>query len=79
MSQNPWGLHNFQGCKEKLVTLLKDRLYVVGAIGVTIVVIQVRSNDVFSLQHHYTAKKTGRENKESDQLREVFLMYKQIC
>lgn len=33
----------FQGCKDKLETLLKDKLYVVGAIGVTVVVIQVRS------------------------------------
>ena len=45
---NPWGLFHFQGCKEKLKTVLKDALYVVGAIGVTIVVIQVRSKDIFS-------------------------------
>lgn len=32
---------NTEGCKEKLKTLLKDALYVVGAIGVTIVVIQI--------------------------------------
>lgn len=30
-----------EGCKEKLKTLLKDALYVVGAIGITIVVIQI--------------------------------------
>ncbi|KAL9955409.1 hypothetical protein ACROYT_G036723 [Oculina patagonica] len=30
-----------EGCKDKLETLLKDKLYIVGAIGVTVVVIQI--------------------------------------
>lgn len=79
IAPNLCGLSNFQGCKEKLKTLLKDALYVVGAIGVTIVVIQVRSNNGFSLQHQCTAKKTGLENNESDQVGEIILIYMYMC
>ena len=32
---------SFQPCKDKLEKLLKDKLYYVGAVGITIIVIQV--------------------------------------